>query len=536
MVRKLLVVYLLFKSIIPFAQQPDGREMRGAWITTVKNVDYPSSKYLTVEEQKKEFVEIVDLYKKIGINAVFVQVRPAADAFYESKYEPWSEWLTGEQGLAPKPLYDPLKFMIKECKERDIEFHAWVNPFRAVANTENADISKNHISNRNPEWFFTYGKNKYFNPGIPEVRQWIISIIVDIVSRYDIDGIHFDDYFYPYPEKNENNKIIAIPDFFTFKKYNKTFNNIADWRRNNMDVFIHKVNDTIKSIKPYLKFGVAPSGVWRNKKIDTKGSNTVGLAHYDYLYADVVKWLKNGWIDYVAPQLYWNIGNKYADYMELTNWWSKHLYGRHLYIGQAPYRASKDATQKAWQNANELPNQMRVNRKNPKILGSIFYKTSAFKRNPLGFNDSLQYNFYANHVATPKMDWLTEITTDTVSTDTTTVTDTVIIADKTPPPPVENFTYTKIGRQYMLSWDKHDVSGKAPNDSAVKFIIYKYRRFDAKLVDEENIISETKQNYVFIKRPWFGFLRRKYSLVVRAVDKAGNKSKVSNSIELRLRK
>ncbi len=489
------------------AQTADGKEMRGVWIATVKNLDYPSSGFLSSEEQKREFKELLNFYSQIGINAIFFQVRPAADAFFPSKYEPWSEWLTGKQGKAPEPYYDPLKFMIKECHKRNIQFHAWINPFRAVATIEYADIAENHITNRKPEWFFTYGINKYFNPGIPEVRKYVTDIIKDIVERYDVDGIHFDDYFYPYPTKDEHNRIIPIPDEETFKKYGKEFDDIGDWRRNNMDIFIKDVFDAVKTTKPYVAFGVSPSGVWRNKSKDPEGSNTRGLAHYDYLYSDVLKWLKNGWIDYVTPQLYWPVGNKYADYFTLVNWWSKHTYGKQLYIGQAVYNAGTDAKNPAWQNPAELPKQIRINRQNPEVLGSIFYRSKSMTANPLGFCDSLRYHFYTEKVLPPEIPPASIIDT----------TNLIVMVDennnkkiekKHPQLAPKNIFVTKLGKNLMVSWDNRT------DEKNVVYTIYKFRGYSFKYTDEKDIYATTDKSFILFKRKLLPFLRKEYTIAI----------------------
>jgi len=504
------------------AQTSDNKEMRGVWIASVKNLDYPSSGFLSVNEQKKEFVDMLDYFSEIGINAVFFQVRPAADAFFPSTYEPWSEWLTGTQGKAPEPYYDPLKFMIKECHKRNMQFHAWINPFRAVATIEYADIAENHITNRKPEWFFTYGINKYFDPGIPEVRKYVTMIIKDIVRRYDIDGVHFDDYFYPYPIKDIRNKIIPIPDYQTYITYNSGFNDIADWRRNNMDLFIKDVYDVVKKEKPYISFGVAPSGVWRNKSKDPEGSNTRGLAHYDYLYSDILKWLKNGWIDYVAPQLYWPIGNKYADYLTLVNWWSKHTYGKQLYIGQAVYNAGKDAPSTAWRNPNELPKQIQINRKNSTVLGSIFYRANSLTANPLGFSDSLKFRYYTEHVLPPEIP-------ENFPNDSTII---AVTVNKNKPvsdadTPVKIFT-TKLGNKVMISWEDENDSSKN------LYTIYKIKDYESEYAEEKNILTTTKKKFLILKRKRIPFFRKKYNIIITATGKSGKESKGSKIISVKL--
>ncbi len=516
------IILLLLISINLSSQEKISSEMRAVWIATVKNVDYPSNKNLSVEEQKKEFIDMLDVFSKIGINAVFFQVRPAADAFFQSDYEPWSEWLTGKQGKAPEPYYDPLKFMIKEAHKRNIQFHAWINPFRAVATIEYADICENHISKRKPEWIFTYDINKYFNPGIPEVRNYITNIIIDIVKRYDIDGVHFDDYFYPYPKRNEFNRLIRIPDDETFLAYNSGFNTIEDWRRNNMNLFIQQVNNGIKSVKPNMPFGVAPSGVWRNKSNDPNGSNTRALSHYDALYADVLKWLKNGWIDYVVPQLYWTIGNTYADYNTLVNWWSEHTYGKHLYIGHAVYLAKADASSESWKNPKEIPKQIRIARKNPNVQGAVFYKAKSLMENNLGIADSLKNNFYKMKVKVPEMPWLV-------------INDTAIVADyvenkttgeinKNIP---RNFSVLKLGNKLIISWEISDID-------VLQYNVYKSECNTLYSTDNSKTFKTTKENYIVLNRKRINFFRKKYCFTVSSVSITGNESKKSEQISISL--
>ncbi|NPA68526.1 MAG: family 10 glycosylhydrolase, partial [Chlorobi bacterium] len=429
-------------------------------------------------------------------------------------------WLTGKQGKAPEPYYDPLKFMIKECKKRNIEFHAWINPFRAVATIDRADIAENHITKRKPEWFFTYGINKYFDPGIPEVRKYVTEIIKDIVRRYDINGIHFDDYFYPYPEKNDYKKIIPVPDKETFEKYNSGFDNIEDWRRNNMDLFIKDVYDAVKTEKPEVKFGISPSGVWRNKSQDPEGSDTRGLAHYDYLYSDLLKWLKNGWIDYVAPQLYWVRGNKYADYETLVKWWSNHTYGKQLYIGQAVYNAGENANSYAWRNPNELPEQIKINRKNPEVLGSIFYRASSLRANPLGFCDSLQYHYYKIKVSPPDI--------PAIQCDTDIIAEKNEKTNSASPYAPNDIIATPLGNKVMISWKDENISKNN------YYTVYKFRNYDFKFADEKDVYKKTDKTYIILKRKLLPFLRKKYTIVITAVNSNGQESPGSKIIYVKL--
>lgn len=533
--RVLLIAAITFLLI--FDSRAQKEEMRGAWVATAKNIDYPSSRFLSSEEQKQEFIALLDTFKNIGINAVFVQIRPAADAFFPSKFEPWSEWLTGQQGKAPDPYYDPLKFMIKECHKRNIQFHAWINPFRAVATITHADIAEDHISNRRPEWIFTYDINKYFDPGIPEVRNYVINIITDIARRYDIDGIHFDDYFYPYPKKDENRQTIPIPDSETYKLYGEGFDNIEDWRRNNMNVFIRSVNDSLKAIKPDLVFGVSPSGIWRNKSRDPKGSDTRGFAHYDYLYADVLTWLREGWIDYVAPQLYWSIGHPYADYKTLVDWWSQNTYGRHLYIGQGIYNANPEAADINWRNPSQLPNQLRINYDTPNVFGSIFYKASSIRQNPLGMNDSLRYRFYAEAAVPPRFSWLADlpIVDDPIIREDTVQEDEVLTVDTKAPPPPKDLTAAKFGNQLVLSWTEPDVSGKHPDDAPDYYKVYRFREGDDLDLNPIHFREIRNDSYYTIKRRRFALFKKRYVYVITSVDEAGNESRVGNEIELKLK-
>lgn len=395
--RSLLFILTFFLTGVAFSQ-PE-YEFRGVWIATVDNIDWPQKGKQTVYSQKAEFIRQLDQHKKNGMNAVVAQVRPAADAFYPSSLEPWSEWLTGVQGRSPSPYYDPLQFMIEETHKRGMEFHAWLNPYRANFNIRSASIVKNHITRVHPEWFLTYGDTKYFDPGNKQAQQHVIKVVKDIVRRYDIDAIHMDDYFYPYRIKGKE-----FPDNVSYKKSGSKLSK-EDWRRSNVDSIIKALNIAIKIEKPYCKFGISPFGVWRNKETDPEGSNTkAGQTNYDDLYADILLWLEEGWIDYVAPQLYWEIGHKLADYEELINWWSQHSYGRHVYIGHGIYRSNE--RNPAWKNPNELPNQLKLLRQTPNVKGSIYFSSTSFDRNPNGWNDSLQNNYYKKPALIPEMDWL----------------------------------------------------------------------------------------------------------------------------------
>lgn len=377
-------------------------EFRGAWMATVANIDWPSSKSLSSEQQKTEYIRLLDMHQRNGLNAVVVQVRPAADAFYESRYEPWSEFLTGSQGRAPSPYYDPMAFMIEEAHKRGMEFHAWLNPYRAIFNVNVSSVSANHITRKKPEWFVDYGDasrtTRYFDPGHPEARNFVTEVVRDIVKRYDVDAIHMDDYFYPYRIPGKE-----FPDQKTYTRYGSGMGKDA-WRRSNVDSIIVMLHRAIRQEKPWVKFGISPFGIWRNISKDPRGSDTQGgQTNYDDLFADILLWLQKGWIDYVAPQLYWEIGYDKADFMTLLEWWSKNTFGRHCYIGIGLYRAGSNA---AWKDKTQLPRQLKAVRQTPNMHGVIFYSSKSFANNPNGWNDWLREDFYREKVGAPSMPWL----------------------------------------------------------------------------------------------------------------------------------
>lgn len=397
--RLALLLIFIFSGIASFAQN---YEFRGVWIATVDNIDWPKKGDYDVASQKADFIRILDMHQRNGINAVVVQVRPASDAFYPSQYEPWSQWLTGKQGRPPAPYYDPLEFMIAEAHKRGMEFHAWLNPYRANFSIGHASIAPNHVTRLHPDWFVNYGSTSYFNPGNKEGQQWVVNVIRDIVSRYDVDAIHMDDYFYPYKIPGKE-----FPDQASYIKDTRGLNK-EDWRRSNVDSIILHIATAIKETKPWVKFGISPFGVWRNNDKDPEGSPTkAGVTNYDDLYADILLWLRKGWIDYVAPQLYWENSNKIVSFSTLVDWWSKHTYGRHLYIGQGIYRSLETSSKSAaWRNPDELPNQINILRANPNVQGSIFFSSKTFDSNPNGWSDSLRTIYYREPAQVPPMDWL----------------------------------------------------------------------------------------------------------------------------------
>lgn len=358
------------------------RDFRGAWLHTVYQSQY---KRQTTEQNKKYLLRQLDSLSNIGINAVIFQVRPSADAFYKSGHEPWSRFLT-DGGKEPDPFWDPLEFVAKEAHARGMELHAWLNPYR-VTTSKNEKLPAGHIALKHPERFLDYEGKKYFDPGMPENREFIIKVVDDIVSRYDIDAIHFDDYFYPYPGKT------AFPDTKSYRKYGNDME-LGDWRRSNVDSLVKEVNEAIKARKPWVRFGISPFGIWRNKKTDPRGSDTDGLENYDDLYADVMLWARQRWIDYLAPQLYWTLENPRASYTKLIKWWSDNKPGGLLFVGQDVSRTMTTPDTLYFNQPNQLSAKMQLVAENTSVDGNIWWPGYTLTSNKGGVADSLYRNHY----------------------------------------------------------------------------------------------------------------------------------------------
>lgn len=370
-------------------------EFRGVWIASVVNMNWPKTIGIgkNIEKaQKREFIKLLDEVVEMNMNAVVVQIRPTADTFYLSSFEPWSKYLTGVQGSSPG--WDPLKFMIEEAHKRNLQFHGWFNPYRITMKKEDI-LTSSHPAILNPEWIFKYADKLYYNPGIPEAMNYSIGNIVEVVKNYDIDGVHMDDYFYPYPVGGEK-----LPDWKTYLKYGKKFSIAADWRRDNVDKFIKTLNNKIKKEKPNVEFGISPFGVWRNYNIDRSGSKTkAGITNYDSIYANTRKWIDSGWIDYIVPQIYWNQGFKAAEYNTLVDWWVNEVRGTDvkLYIGQAAYKVGT----RGWEDPNELINQVRYNRSVKGVKGSIYFSIDSLIDNPMGIKNNIKKTIYKQRVKIP---------------------------------------------------------------------------------------------------------------------------------------
>ncbi len=394
------VILILLTCATVIHAQPSKREFRAAWIATVANIDWPSKPGLPSIEQQEQFVRRLDQLKQVGCNAVIVQIRPSSDALYASSIEPWCHYLTGRQGQPPFPYYDPLTFMIAEAHKRNMEFHAWFNPFRALVDSHKNPNPPKHVTYTHPEWIISYGGKSYIDPGYPEAREYVIKVITDVVKRYDIDAVHLDDYFYPYR--------IAGQQFGDYRSYAQfgQGGDKDDWRRTNVSQFISLLNTNIKDIKSYVKLGISPFGIWRNASKDPEGSVTRGgQTDFDDLYADVLLWMRKGWIDYLLPQLYWEHSSHAAPFGVLLPWWQQHSYGRQVYYGLGLYRMVGGSG--AWTGTHELMSQVREIRNTTPLSGYAFYSASCFDKLP-AISDSL-HGFNRYPAMPPRMKWLDSI-------------------------------------------------------------------------------------------------------------------------------
>ncbi|WP_336207384.1 family 10 glycosylhydrolase [Nonomuraea sp. LPB2021202275-12-8] len=372
------------------------RQLRAMWISSVANIDWPSRTGLSVSAQQAEFRAWLDLAVQRRMNAVVVQVRPTADTFWPSSLEPWSQWLTGTQG--GNPGYDPLAFMVTEAHARSLELHAWFNPYRVANHDDPSELVAAHPARKNPSWRFAYGGKLYYNPGLPVVRDFIEDVIMDAVTRYDLDGVHLDDYFYPYPASGQ-----SIPDSAAYAQHGGGFANVHDWRRENVNLLVRELDQRIHAAKPWVSFGISPFGIWRNSTTDPLGSRTSGLQSYDAIYADTRLWVKQGWVDYISPQVYWHIGFSTAAYEVLTAWWAGVVRntGVQLVIGQAAYRAGASGQDAAWQDTAELSDHLHVNRQHPEVVGDIFFSAKDVKANRINGFATLAAAHYTKPALSP---------------------------------------------------------------------------------------------------------------------------------------
>ena len=490
------VILLIICMVSPGCLRADSgksqkREFRGAWIQCV------NGQFLGMgtSRMQETLAGQLDKLQKCGVNAIIFQVRPECDALYESKYEPWSRFLTGRQGQAPSPYWDPLAWMVEQCHKRGMELHAWINPYRAKTKTTR-ELARSHVAIKHPEAVFAYDGQLILNPGIPENRDYICKVVADIVERYDIDGLHIDDYFYPYPAAGQ-----SIPDDKEFAAYNNGIRDRGDWRRYNVNVFMKQLYETIHKVKPWVKFGVSPFGIYRNKRsAPAIGSATNGLQNYDDLYADVLMWVNNGWVDYCVPQLYWQIGHKAADYATLIKWWNKYAGKRHLYIGEDVERTAKFADP-ANPKVNQLPAKRRLHNAMGNVNGTVLWYAKAVVDNVGNYATLLEKVYWKHPAFVPTMPYI----------------------DGKAPKKVRKMKVLDMDGRPVLFWQAP--RGKGWKNEAVKYVVYRFTAGDdVDISDPSKIVAVTTDEFYEIPAD---DIRRggKVRYAVTALDRMSNESK-----------
>lgn len=486
----LLLTFLLVWPCVTAQNLLPKREFRGAWIQIINGQFEGMSR----DQMQANLTHQLNVLQQCGINAIMFQVRGEADAMYASPYEPWSRFLTGRQGTAPNPYWDPLAWMITECHKRGMELHAWINPFRAKTKGTK-ELALNHPYVKHPERFFEYDGLYLFDPGLNENRRYICQIAADIVRRYDVDGIHMDDYFYPYPVAG-----MTIPDQATYITHKNGIDNVDDWRRYNVNLFMEMMHDSIRAVKPWVKFGVSPFGIYHNVQPGSNipGSNTRGLQNYDNLYADVLYWINKGWVDYNIPQIYWEIGHKAADYEELIKWWSRFAGGRPLFIGQDVERTVRAADLKNPQR-NQMSAKFGLQRSLRGIQGSCLWYSAAVVRNEGNYATALQKNYHRTPALQPLFPF---------------------IDDEAPGKPRKLKTMW-MPNGYYLFWTAP--KGTQEMDVARNYVVYRFEQGERiDLFNPEHIVAITPQT--FYRLPYENG-RKKAVYVVTALDRLQNESK-----------
>lgn len=482
-----IMMLILMLSVSAKAQNK--REFRGAWIQCV------NGQYLgkTTGQIQSMLTSQLDELQKDGINAIIFQVRAECDALYESKLEPWSKFLTGTQGAAPSPYWDPLAWMVAECHKRGMEIHAWINPYRAKhGSTSMAQVSSNSIVKQRPDLCFTYDNLVLLNPGLQEAADYTCKVAADIVSRYDIDGFHIDDYFYPYPVAGKQ-----IPDASLYQQSPRGHRNIGDWRRDNVSRFVKQLSETIHHIKPWVKFGVSPFGIYRNKRNDPNGSDTNGLQNYDDLYADILLWVNNGWIDYCVPQLYWEIGNRAADYKTLITWWNKNAGNRPLYIGEDIQRTAKFPDLQNPQS-HQLPAKHLLHQQMRNVKGTVLWYAQTAAENVGNIGHTLRNYYWRYPALQPAMPFL----------------------DDKSPKAVKGLKFKWTPEGPLLSWKA--TKGKKWGDVVNKFAVYRFKKGEkVNLNDASKMVKVTYDSKMIV--PYMK--DSKYTYVITALDRVGNESK-----------
>ena len=485
----IVLFLLLLISISALSAEPPKREFRGAWIQAVNGQFIGMS----TTEMQDTLTAQLDALQQAGINAVIFQVRPESDALYMSHYEPWSRYLTGEQGVAPDPYWDPLQWMIDECHRRDMELHAWINPYRAKTKGTK-ELGLKHPYKRHPGRFVHYDGMLIFNPALQENRDYICTIVADIVRRYDLDGLHIDDYFYPYPVPG-----VEFDDEQAFRDNPRGFSDKDDWRRDNVNLLIEQLHRTIRDVKPWVKFGISPFGIYRNRKTHPEGSATNGLQNYDDLYADILLWIDKGWVDYTIPQLYWEIGHKAADYETLVGWWAEHADGRPLFIGQDVMRTVK-ATDAANPTRHQQARKMALQRSYESIGGSCQWPASAVAENAGGYATALSNEYHHWQALQPEFPFI----------------------DNKAPKRVKHLDVIWTDDGPVLCWTAPRYKNEM--NRPVKYVVYRFAKGEKiNLDDATKIVGFTKRT--FFPLTYQGG-KVKYTYVVTALDRLQNESKV----------
>jgi uncharacterized lipoprotein YddW (UPF0748 family) len=391
------------RPVVSAEAPPLAREFRGVWVASVANIDWPSKRTLSTAQQQAELIALLDRAAALKLNAVLFQIRPAADALYASKIEPWSEYLTGAQGRAPVPFWDPLEFAIREAHARHLELHAWFNPYRARHTDAKSPLARTHIARTHPTLVKPYAGYLWMDPGEPAVRARTLRVVLDVVKRYDVDGVHIDDYFYPYPANDRRGRAIAFPDDRSWKRYVREGGELsrADWRRRNVDLLVQALDEGVHKAKPWVRFGISPFGIWR----PGYPTQVRGFDAYEKLYADARKWLREGWVDYFTPQLYWPTTKREQAYPALLDWWvSENVMGRHMWPGNFTSRAGGVGSGAF--SVGELVEQIRVTRLQEGATGNVHFSMRSFLTNQAGMNDTLLVGPYASTALVPATPWL----------------------------------------------------------------------------------------------------------------------------------
>jgi len=485
-----LLTVLLLTTQCTLPARNEKREFRGAWIQCVNG----QFQGLGRDNMQRNLTQQLDELQRDGVNTIIFQVRAECDALYESKIEPWSRFLTGIQGRVPQPYWDPLTWMVEECHNRGMEIHAWINPYRAKTKGT-TELATNHPVVLHPDRYFAYDNQCILNPGLPENRDYICQVVNDIVSRYDIDGLHIDDYFYPYPAPGN-----VIEDDAAYAKYNNGITDRGDWRRYNVDLFIKQLGETIHKTKPWVKFGVSPFGIYRNKRTAPSiGSDTKGLQNYDDLYADVLKWVNNGWIDYCVPQIYWQIGHPLADYATLIAWWNKYAANRPLFIGEDVERTVNNADPQN-PSANQMEAKHRLHQQMQNVEGTELWYSRVVVDNLGNYGHTLRNNYWRTPALQPLMPF---------------------IDGKAPKSPRKlKALWTSDG--YMLFWKAP--KGKGWKDEAVKYVVYRFAKGEKKNLDATKIVAITTHTYLALP---YSHGSEQWTYVVTALDRMSNESKGS---------